>query len=222
MAGEWPNVEISHVATPIIGGTPSRSVAEYWGGDIPWATAKDVAAVSGRYLEHVEECISEEGLKNSAAKLLPKGTIVITARGTVGALAQLGRAMAFNQTCYALLPTDALDNDFLFYALKGTLAEMRALTYGTIFETITTQTFDHWLIPLPPLPEQRAIAHILGTLDDKIELNRRMSQTLEAMARALFKAWFVDFEQVLAKCRGESATRPNKPLHSGQFASWLD
>jgi type I restriction enzyme S subunit len=202
MAGEWPNVVISHVATPVIGGTPSRSVAEYWGGDIPWATAKDVAAVSGRYLEHVEEYISEEGLKNSAAKLLPKGTIVITARGTVGALAQLGRAMAFNQTCYALLPTDALDNDFLFYALKGTLAEMRALTYGTVFETITTQTFDHWLIPLPPLPEQRAIAHILGTLDDKIELNRRMSETLEAMARALFKSWFVDFEPVRAKMEG--------------------
>jgi len=216
MAGEWPNVVISHVATPVIGGTPSRSVAEYWSGDIPWATAKDVAAVSGRYLEHVEEYISEEGLKNSAAKLLPKGTIVITARGTVGALAQLGRAMAFNQTCYALLPTDALDNDFLFYALKGTLAEMRALTYGTVFETITTQTFDHWLIPLPPLPEQRAIAHILGTLDDKIELNRRMSETLEAMARALFKAWFVDFEPVRAKTEGRwqrGQSLPGLPAH---------
>jgi type I restriction enzyme S subunit len=216
MVGEWPNVVISHVATPVIGGTPSRSVAEHWGGDIPWATAKDVAAVSGRYLEHVEEYISEEGLKNSAAKLLPKGTIVITARGTVGALAQLGRAMAFNQTCYALLPTDALDNDFLFYALKGTLAEMRALTYGTVFETITTQTFDHWLIPLPPLPEQRAIAHILGTLDDKIELNRRMSETLEAMARALFKAWFVDFEPVRAKMEGRwqrGQSLPGLPAH---------
>jgi type I restriction enzyme S subunit len=216
MVGEWPNVVISHVATPVIGGTPSRSVAEYWGGDIPWATAKDVAAVSGRYLEHVEEYISEEGLKNSAAKLLPKGTIVITARGTVGALAQLGRAMAFNQTCYALLPTDALDNDFLFYALKGTLAEMRALTYGTVFETITTQTFDHWLIPLPPLPEQRAIAHILGTLDDKIELNRRMSETLEAMARALFKSWFVDFEPVRAKMEGRwqrGQSLPGLPAH---------
>ncbi|MFX6152914.1 restriction endonuclease subunit S, partial [Acinetobacter baumannii] len=91
----------------------------------------------------------------------------MTARGTVGALAQLRRPMAFNQTCYALLPKDGLDNDFLFYALKATMAEMRALTYGTVFETITTQSFEHWLIPLPPLPEQRAIAHILGTLDDK-------------------------------------------------------
>jgi type I restriction enzyme S subunit len=202
MAGEWPSVPVSKVATAVIGGTPSRNVAEYWHGDIPWATAKHTAAVSGRYLEVVDECITQEGVENSAAKLLPKGSVVITARGTVGAVAQLGRAMAFNQTCYALLPKNDLDNDFLFYALKGTIAEMRALTYGTVFETITTQTFDHWLIPLPPLPEQRAIAHILGTLDDKIELNRRMSETLEAMARALFKAWFVDFEPVRAKMEG--------------------
>jgi type I restriction enzyme S subunit len=202
MVGEWPTVPVSQFATAVIGGTPSRNVADYWHGDVPWATAKDVAAVPGRYLEHVEERITQEGLKHSAAKVLPKGTVVITARGTVGAVAQLGRAMAFNQTCYALLPKGGLDNDFLFYALKGTIAEMRALTYGTVFETITTQTFDHWLIPLPPLPEQRAIAHILGTLDDKIELNRRMSETLEAMARALFKAWFVDFEPVRAKMEG--------------------
>ena len=199
MAGEWPTVPVSQLATAVIGGTPSRNVADYWHGDVPWATAKDVAAVPGRYLEHVEERITQEGLKHSAAKVLPKGTVIITARGTVGAVAQLGRAMAFNQTCYALLPKGGLDNDFLFYALKGTIAEMRALTYGTVFETITTKTFDHWLVPLPPLPEQRAIAHILGTLDDKIELNRRMSETLEAMARALFKAWFVDFEPVRAK-----------------------
>ena len=216
MAGEWPIVPVSELAKAVIGGTPSRNVAEYWHGNIPWATAKDVATVSARYLENVEEYISREALENSAAKLLPYGTVVITARGTVGAMAQLGREMAFNQTCYALLPKGGVDKDFLFYALKGTIAEMRSLTYGTVFETITTKTFDHWLVPLPPLPEQRAIAHILGTLDDKIELNRRLSETLEQMARALFKAWFVDFEPVRAKMegrwrRGESL--PGLPAH---------
>ena len=65
-------------------------------------------------------------------------------------------------------------------------------------------------MPLPPLPEQRAIAHVLGTLDDKIELNRRMSETLEAMARALFQSWFVDFEPVRAKIDGR--WRPGESL----------
>ena len=213
---EWITTFISEIATPVIGGTPSRNVAEYWQGAIPWATAKDVAGVSGRYLERTQESITWEGLKNSAAKILPKGTIIITARGTVGAIAQLAQAMAFNQTCYALLPKSGLDNNFFFYALKGTIAETHTLTHGTVFETITTQTFAHWLIPLPPLPEQRAIAHILGTLDDKIELNRRMSETLEAMARALFKAWFVDFEPVRAKLEGRwqrGQSLPGLPAH---------
>jgi type I restriction enzyme S subunit len=216
MAGEWPIVPVSKLAKAVIGGTPSRNVAEYWHGNIPWATAKDVATVSARYLENVEEYISREALENSAAKLLPYGTVVITARGTVGAMAQLGREMAFNQNCYALLPKGGVDKDFLFYALKGTIAEMRSLTCGTVFETTTTKTFDHWLVPIPPLPEQHAIAHILGTLDDKIELNRRMSETLEAMARALFKAWFVDFEPVRAKMEGRwqrGQSLPGLPAH---------
>ena len=72
-----------------------------------------------------------------------------------------------------------------------------------MFETITIKTFDHWLIPLPHVREQQAIACILGALDDKIELNRRMNETLEAMARAIFKSWFVDFEPVRYKAAGQ-------------------
>ena len=207
---EWHEVPVSKVAIAVIGGTPARSAVEYWGGDIPWATAKDIAAVSSRYLDQVQECITEQGLESSSAKLMSEGTVVITARGTVGALAQLRREMTFNQTCYAILPKDGLDSDFLYWAMKGTLSEMRSLTYGTVFETITRRTFDNWRIPLPPLPEQRAIAHILGTLDDKIELNRRMNATLEAMARALFKSWFVDFDPVRAK----AALRKHAAHHS--------
>ncbi len=208
MTDEWREVAVSEVASAVIGGTPSRKIAKFWNGDIPWATAKDVAAVQSRYLDEVQESITEQGLESSAAKIMSAGTVIITARGTVGALAQLRREMAFNQTCYAILPKDGLDGDFLFYALKGTLSEMQALTYGTVFETITRRTLDNWMIPLPPLPEQRAIAHILGTLDDKIELNQRMNRTLEAMARAVFQDWFVDFGPVRAKLAGREPYLP--------------
>ena len=207
-ADGWPKVSVADIASAVIGGTPSRSVSEYWNGDIPWATAKDVAATPSRYLVQVQEFITEMGLEFSAAKLMPAGAVVITARGTVGALAQLRQDMTINQTCYALIPEDNTDGDFLFYALKGTLSEMQMLTYGTVFETITRRTFENWMIPLPPLPEQRAIAHVLGTLDDKIELNRRMNQTLEEMARALFKSWFVDFDPVRAKMEGRDPGLP--------------
>ena len=75
---------------------------------------------------------------------------------------------------------------------------------------------------VPPLPEQRAIAHILGTLDDKIELNRRMSETLEAMARALFKSWFVDFDPVRAKAEGRDSRSPQAPSPTSSPSRLVD
>jgi type I restriction enzyme S subunit len=213
---KWSLFPISDIASIVLGGTPSRNNPDYWTGDIPWATAKDITSTVGRYIYKTEESITQLGLEESAAKLLPKGTIVITARGTVGAVAQLGTEMAFNQTCYGLLAKPQVDQDYLFYAIKGSLYEMQSLTYGTVFATITMASFDHWKIPIPPLSEQRAIAHILGTLDDKIELNRHMNETLEAMARAIFKAWFVDFEPVRAKMEGRwkrGQSLPGLPAH---------
>ncbi len=212
MGGEWHRVAVSDIAEPVLGGTPAKAKPEYWeGGTIPWATAKDIASTNGRFIYGTENRITRKGLANSAAKLLPSGTIVITARGTVGAIARLGREMTFNQTCYGLVPKeDYVSEDYLYYALKATLAEMRALAYGTVFETITKKSFDSWYIPLPPLPEQLAIAHILGTLDDKIELNRRMNETLEAMAQALFKSWFVDFDPVVVNALKAGNPIPEK------------
>jgi len=194
MGGEWKTASVSQVASIYIGGTPSRSVPEYWGGNIKWISAKDVTGCSSRYIWETQESISELGLEKSAAKVLGKDTILITARGTVGAICMLAEPMAFNQTCYGLVAKQNTDPAYLYYALKVSLRAITAISYGTVFNTITTTSFDTLEIPLPPLPEQRAIAHILGTLDDKIELNRRMNQTLEAMAQALFKNWFVDFE----------------------------
>ena len=203
MTGEWPMVSVSQVAIPVLGGTPSRKIPDYWGGSIKWASAKDVTSAGNRYIYNTEEAITEKGLHNSAAKILPKGTVVITARGTVGVLVQLGCDMSFNQTCYGLIPKNEVLQDYLYYALRGSLSTMRSLTYGTVFETITMKTFDQWQIPLPSILEQQAIACILGALDDKIELNRRMNRTLEEMARALFKSWFVDFEPVRCKAAGQ-------------------
>ena len=97
------------------------------------------------------------------------------------------------------------DNDFAYYLTQWD--EVRNYAIGQMTGTsgrqrVPVDCLDHLEIPLPPLPKQRAIAHVLGTLDDKIELNRRMNETLEAMARALFKSWFVDFEPVRAKTDG--------------------
>lgn len=207
MENEWKWVPVSQVAEPILGGTPMRSEPGYWGGNIKWAAAKDIVAAQGRRVYQTEETITPLGVAQSAAKILPKGTVVITARGTVGAVAQLGDDMAFNQTCYGLVAKPEIDQDFLYYAIKATLRTAYTLSYGTVFDTITKKTFEQWRIPLPLLVEQRAIAHILGTLDDKIELNQRINETLEAIARAIFKSWFIDFDPVI-----DNALKAGKPI----------
>jgi type I restriction enzyme S subunit len=106
------------------------------------------------------------------------------------------------------------DTRFLFYALST--IGVRPFMTGSVQPKLTQENLNRIPIPYPPEPDRRAIAHILGTLDDKIELNRRMSETLEAMARALFKAWFVDFEPVRAKMEGcwqRGQSLPGLPAH---------
>ena len=203
MADRWPRVPVSAVCDIRIGGTPRRAESSYWGGSVKWASAKDVASCTTRYLRATTDTITKKGLEASAAKLLGRDTIVITARGTVGALCMLAEPMSFNQTCYGLVARKEVVPDYLYYALKAVLSELHSLSYGTVFDTITTRSFDLLEIPLPCLEEQQAIACILGTLDDKIELNRRMNETLEGIAQAIFKSWFVDFDPVRTKAVGQ-------------------
>lgn len=106
-------------------------------------------------------------------------------------------------TAYALeVLREDVDLKFSYYLIK--YVGLNHLKDGTSNPSLSRDTFGAQRFPLPPLAIQRAIAHILGTLDDKIELNRRMNETLEAMARALFKSWFVDFDPVRAKAEGRT------------------
>ena len=108
--------------------------------------------------------------------------------------------------------SNKIDPVFLsyFFGMKSFRKHINAVAVGATMPSLNTQLLSNVVIPHPTLPEQRAIAHILRTLDDKIELNRRMNQTLEAMARALFKSWFVDFDPVRAKMESRD---PSLPKH---------
>jgi type I restriction enzyme S subunit len=113
-------------------------------------------------------------------------------------------------TAYALVPLRPdVDLKYAYFLIK--LIGLNHLKDGTSNPTLSRDTFGAQALPLPPLDQQRAIAHILSTLDDKIELNRRMNETLETMARALFKSWFVDFGPVRAKAEGRDPGLP-QPL----------
>jgi type I restriction enzyme S subunit len=126
-----------------------------------------------------------------------------------------GRRYLHNQRLGKVLVKDkrAIDTRFLHYLMcsAGYRHEVLASATGTTVKHTSPERIRRYNFPRPPIVEQRAIAHILGTLDDKIELNRRMSETLEAMARALFKSWFVDFDPVRAKAEGRDPGLP-QPL----------
>ena len=188
----WKKYKLSEITDIIGGGTPKTSVPEYWNGNIPWLSVVDFCG-NQKKVYKTEKTITEKGLKESSTKLLRKGQLIISARGTVGELAMLGKNMAFNQSCYGLNGIQSkITNDFLYYLVKYNLDYIKRNTHGAVFDTITKQTFDQIEVTIPDLPTQSRIASILSSLDDKIELNRRMNQTLEQMAQALFNHYFVD------------------------------
>lgn len=175
------------------GGTPKTGIKEYWNGNIPWLSIKDFGT-SSKIVYVTEKTITERGLKESSTKMLEKGDLIISARGTVGEIAQLGKKMAFNQSCYGLKTKKETTNNFLYYLLKNIILSLKNNVHGSVFDTITKDTFSKIEIDLPPLLEQKKIASILSALDDKIEVNNEMNKTLEEMAQTLFKRWFIDFD----------------------------
>ena len=201
---DWTTSKLSDVIEIIGGGTPKRSENKYWNGDIPWLSVADFNN-DFRYVNNSIEHITELGLQKSSTKLLDKDHLIISARGTVGCLAQLSVPMAFNQSCYGLNGKEGiLDNGFLYYFLKNNISELKQKTHGAVFDTITRDTFEHIQISYPDLGTQKEIAKNLGSFDDKIQLNTQINQTLEQIAQSLFKSWFVDFDPVRAKVQALS------------------
>ena len=190
------------------GGTPSRRKPSFYeNGSWSWVKTQEL---HDGWLYDTEEHITESAIASSSAKILPEKTLLIALYGaTVGQLGILRRPMTCNQACGALIvnPKEA-DYRYLFYQLLHDRPRIKNLATGAAQQNISGALVKSLQFSFPPLAEQHAIAHILGTLDDKIELNRRMNETLEEMARALFKSWFVDFDPVRAKMEGRDTGLP--------------
>ena len=123
------------------GGTPKTSVSGFWGGGIPWYASKDAPNGSNVFALDTERTITQLGVENSATRIIAAGTTVITARGTVGRLACLGVPMAMNQTCYGIRGAHGYPDFFTYWNVRAVVDELQTRTHGTIFDTITRQTF---------------------------------------------------------------------------------
>lgn len=190
---EWLKTSLIDIVELIGGGTPKTSKAEYWGGNINWLSVKDFNN-ENRYVYSTEKTITEEGLNNSSTKLLRKDDIIISARGTVGELAMIPFPMAFNQSCYGIRAKEGIDSTFLYYLIKHSVRKLKAMTHGSVFDTITRDTFANIDVAIPDIEMQQRVAKMLANIDDKVENNQRINNNLEQQTQAIFKSWFVDFE----------------------------
>ena len=221
MVGEWTVRPLEDCMAALIdyrGKTPQKTSF-----GIPLITAK---VVKGGRIETPNEFIAVDDYEPWMRRGIPEpGDVVITTEAPLGEVAQLGHErVALAQRLIALRGKKGLlDNSFLKFLMQSTEVQdqLRTRASGTTVLGIKQSELRKILLSLPPIEEQCAIAHILGTLDNKIELNRRMNETLEAMARALFKSWFVDFDPVRAKAEGRDSGLP-KPLADLFSDSFVD
>lgn len=209
MAGEWREATLDQLGRIVTGKTPPSRRPDYFGGKIPFVTPTDfdgrrIIETTGRYL-------TESGADSVAAHVPARAVMVSCIGSDMGKAAVAGSDCVTNQQINSIIVAGRDDPFFVYYNLSTRKAEIRGAAGGSAQPILNKSAFGRLDILLPPPDEQRAIAHILGTLDDKIELNRRMNETLEAMARALFKSWFVDFDPVRAKAEGRDPGLP-QPL----------
>lgn len=186
-----PLVEVTRLET---GHTPSRKKPEYWDGDIPWIGIKDARHHHGRDIHTTTQNASQLGIDNSAARVLPRGTVCLSRTASIGYITRTAVPMATSQDFVNWVCGPGLDSRFLTYVLLSEVESLFRFAHGSTHQTIYFPEVKAFHVKLPPLPEQRRIAAVLGALDDKIELNRKMNRTLEEMAQALFKSWFIDFD----------------------------
>jgi type I restriction enzyme S subunit len=180
---EWKVKPLGEIATVTAGGTPSRANPKYWDGDVPWVTTSEVDFCT---ISHAEQLITKEGLNNSAAKLLPRGTLLMALYGqgkTRGKVGILGIDAATNQACAAISLKNSASHEFIFYFLASQYDIIRKMSNTGNQENLNGALVRSILILLPPLPEQRAIAEalcdvdgLLGGLDRLIAKKRDLKQ----------------------------------------------
>ena len=218
---EWKKYKLGDIIHLIGGGTPKTTIDSFWNGDIPWLSVKDFNN-SEKYVYQTEKSISKLGLEKSTTRLLQKNDIIISARGTVGEIAMLPFPMAFNQSCYGIRgDLDIIDQDYLYYLMKFKLAEIKSKTHGSVFDTITRDTFGNINCSLPAFNIQQKISNILSSFDDKIALNKRINDNLFftiilLLIKSVEVQLFMDYDK-----KSEETNKITMLKKEPQYTVWL-
>lgn len=196
-------VRLTDLCEVLSGGTPKTTNSDFWGGDIPWASVKDFNT-GNRWFRKTDKTITVDGLNSCSSVLLQPGDLVLSARGTVGVVAQCLVPTAFNQSNYGIRAIEGVsDAAYLYYLVSSMREKLVGDSHGGMFDTITRETLNRVEVTKFSLSDQQMIGKVLGYFDLKIRVNQEIASTLENIAQTIFKSWFVDFDPVHAKARGE-------------------
>lgn len=185
----WITKDISDIADIINGGTPDTSIKKYWDGDNLWITPKDLGTSTSKYIYDTQRKISELGLINSSAKVLPKNSIVLSSRAPIGYLAINKKELSTNQGCKGLIPKPNINSLFLYYFLSSSVTLLNDLGSGTTFKELSTSKLASVKIPVPPLPEQKCIVSILDKAFTAIDKAKRNAEKNLQNSKELFETY---------------------------------
>jgi len=167
------------------GGTPKTSVADYWNGDIPWFSIVDAPTPSEVWVVDTKKKITREAIENSAARVLPVGTTIISARGTVGRVALVGVPMAMNQSCYGLRGRTGAHGFFNYFSIRELVARLQQHAHGSVFDTITRDTLAGVSVVVPPARLVDNFENRVGPSLDRVRAGLMESRTLAQLRDAL-------------------------------------
>jgi type I restriction enzyme S subunit len=210
MGSEWKKRKVETLGRVVTGKTPSTTNPDNFNGPYPFITIPDL---NGRvFIDKIERSISEVGAEKIRSCLLPAGAVMMSCIATVGKCGITTKPSFTNQQINSVICNSDVDPLFLYYRFTQLGYELEAAGGGgSVYTNVSKSRFSEIEVEIPEdIVEQRAIAHYLGSLDDKIELNLKMNETLEAVARAIFKSWFVDFLPVRAKAEGHDTGLPKE------------
>ena len=181
----WRSVTLDNLVNLIGGGTPKTSINEYWNGEIPWFSVVDTPNVSDVFVIDTGKHITTLGVEKSSTKILPVGTTIITARGTVGKCAMVGKAMAMNQSCYGVRGKDCVSDSFVYYVIREKVTDLQRGGHGSVFNTITRDTFKTIKIAFGQFELTKKMEDLIKHNFDRILANRFHSTALSNLRDTL-------------------------------------
>lgn len=167
----WMFTSFAETVEIIGGGTPKTSVSSYWNGDIPWFSVVDAPNTSDIWVMNTEKTITERGLADCSSRLLLPGTTIISARGTVGRVALVGKPMAMNQSCYGLTGKSDTHGSYTYLMTRSLVDRLRNNAHGSVFDTITRETFSGISVMHPPKATISAFESLVQTLFERTRKN---------------------------------------------------